>query len=235
MAEKKQTGKKTKKMSKVDTDKMLQELMDEALEVVEGGSVDDESTGGLSEIEVVEEQPADSEELRRIEAERDEYKARSEDYYNKLLRIAADFDNFKKRSLQEKARIVETANENLFTELLPVLDNFERAIAHIKEDEGSSSALQGIEIIFNQLMDVMSRFGLKRFSALGESFDPQYHQAVAIKETNDAEPDTIVEEYAPGYMLNSKLLRPAMVVVAKPAPNEGDTSAAEDGGASSAE
>jgi len=153
--------------------------------------------------------------IAELTAQYEEAKKRADDFYNKLLRMAADFDNFKKRAAAERAFIVNNANEQLFTELLPTIDNFGRAIEHIKLETADNQSLKGMEMIFNQMMEVYGRFGLKRFSAVGQKFDPNFHQAVSVSETSEAEPDTVVEEYAAGYMLHQKLLRPAMVVVAK--------------------
>ena len=139
----------------------------------------------------------------------DEYK----ELQDKYLRLAAEFDNFRKRSAREYARIIETAEDGLILELLQVIDDLGRAISHDAED--LESFKQGTEIIYYKFGDILKKRGLREIKAIGEAFDPIYHEAVMQLEVEDKDDGIIIEEIQKGYFLNSKVLRPAKVVVAK--------------------
>jgi molecular chaperone GrpE len=137
--------------------------------------------------------------------------------YDRLLRKQAEFENFKKRAEREKTEYVQFASAELIKELLNALDSFDLAIRNASQEAvppGRQDTLQGFELIYKQLLDTMGRFGLKPIEAKGKKFDPNFHQAVATTPTNDVEENTIVEEMRKGYLLNGRLLRPAMVSVA---------------------
>lgn len=141
--------------------------------------------------------------------------ASSDEHYDRLLRVMAEFDNYKKRVVKEKEEFQKFALEKLLTQFLPVMDNFERAIAHCDNNEHTKSLLDGIMMIFKQLNDVLAKSGVRSFKSIGKSFDPTKHQAVQMKETREAEPNVIIEEYQKGYFLHDRLIRAAMVVVAQ--------------------
>lgn len=143
-------------------------------------------------------------------AEADEEKATEEDGNTKYLRLMADFQNYKKRVEKEKTDLYSYANEKLVTELLDVLDNFERALGH--EDEGDGFK-EGMEMIFKQLSDVLEKSGLAEIPALGEDFDPNYHNAVMTEETEEYESGKVSGVLQKGYTLNGKVIRPSMVKV----------------------
>ena len=133
-----------------------------------------------------------------------------EDGDAKYLRLMADFQNYKKRVEKEKKDLYSYANEKLVTELLAVLDNFERALAH--EDSGGGFK-EGMEMIFKQLMDVLEKSGLAEIAALGEDFDPNFHNAVMTEETEEYESGKVSGVLQKGYTLNGKVIRPSMVKV----------------------
>jgi molecular chaperone GrpE len=153
--------------------------------------------------EVGEQVSADSE-LQKVKQERDSL-------YDRLLRKQAEFENYKKRIERERSDFVQFASAELVKELLNALDSFELAIRNAKADD---QTLRGFELIYKQLLDTMGRFGLKAIEVKGEKFDPNFHQAVATTPTDDVEENTIIEELRKGYLLNGRLLRPAMVNVA---------------------
>jgi molecular chaperone GrpE len=136
---------------------------------------------------------------------------------DRYLRLAADFDNFRRRSLKERQDLHNYANENLVKELLPIVDNLERAVDHGRKEEqrgNSDNLLQGIELTYRSLMQLLTRHGVVEIEALGQSFDPQVHEAVRRVASNEHATGTVVEVYQKGYMLKDRMLRPAMVAVA---------------------
>ena len=136
---------------------------------------------------------------------------------DKYLRLGADFDNFRRRSLKERQDLHNYANENLVKELLPIVDNLERAVEHGRKEEqrgDSDNLLQGIELTYRSLTQLLTRQGVVEIQALGQTFDPQIHEAVRRVATSEQSPNTVVEVYQKGYMLKDRMLRPAMVAVA---------------------
>lgn len=144
----------------------------------------------------------------------------SKENFDSYLRSLADLDNYRKRMEKEVATFKVYANEQLLSDLTIVMDNFSRAL-----DSGSTKAegedfCKGISMIYRYLKEILERWGLKEYSAAGEVFDPQRHDAVSVVETNDLEPNTIVEEVSKGYMLGEKILKPAQVTVARACPEK---------------
>ena len=145
----------------------------------------------------------------RAQAERDRMR-------EQLLRIAADFDNFRKRSRKEIEDVRRRTAEDTLREVLPLVDDLERAAAATKDATEVSAVADGVGMVLRGFEDIASRLGLKRVQAIGQLFDPACHDAMQQQETNQHPPGTIVAEVVPGYYLGERLLRPAMVVVAKP-------------------
>jgi molecular chaperone GrpE len=134
--------------------------------------------------------------------------------YEQLLRKAAEFENYKKAMEREKAEFVETAHRDLILNLISVLDSFELALRGALADrEDNEDLVSGFELIYKQIQDKLSRFGLKAIEAVGQKFDPNIHQAIATLALRDLEENTVVEEMQKGYLLDGRLLRPAMVSV----------------------
>ncbi len=142
---------------------------------------------------------------------------------DKYLRLAAEFENYKKLAQKQKQEYVQFANESMLKELLPVVDNLERAIKHAKESHGQQGLLQGVELTLKQATETLARFGVKPIASLGTPFDPAQHQAVARRESPTAKENTVIEEYQKGYLLHDRVLRAAMVVVASAQASESDT------------
>ena len=135
--------------------------------------------------------------------------------YDRLLRLAAEFENFKKRAAREKTDAIRYANENLLKDLLPILDNLERALEHAKGGDNANPLLDGIELVLKSFLEVLEKHGVTQISAVGELFDPGKHDALAQMETSEHRPNTVVEQHSKGYHLPGRLLRPAQVTVAK--------------------
>jgi molecular chaperone GrpE len=139
-----------------------------------------------------------------------------EELQNRNLRLMAEFDNARKRAAREREDYVRFANESFLRELFPVLDNFDRALQAAKGDPGSAAVTAGIELIQRELLRVLEKFGAVPFQSVGQPFDPERHEAVARVPTTDQPEMTVVAETARGYLLNGRVLRPAMVTVAVP-------------------
>lgn len=136
--------------------------------------------------------------------------AKEEDSDARYLRLMADFQNYKKRVEKEKSDLYSYANEKLVTEMLVVTDNFERALQHDGADDGFK---EGMEMIFKQLTDVLEKAGLAEINALGEDFDPNFHNAVMTEESDEYESGKVSGVMQKGYTLNGKVIRPSMVKV----------------------
>lgn len=174
-----------------------------------------EGAGG-SEAEVTEK--VKKKRTRRQELEADLAAAAHEAaaFKDNLLRLQAEFENFKKRQVKEREESRKSANERLLTELLPVLDNLERALEHGGEGGSPEKMLDGIQLVLKQFRESLSQFGVELIEAEGALFDPHVHDAMSRVETDGDPPDgTVVEVYQRGYLLNGRVLRAAMVGVAK--------------------
>lgn len=139
----------------------------------------------------------------------------AQDYYERLLRCAADLENLKKRQEKEKAELLQFANENLIKELLPVVDNLELALEHGRQLDAPQPLLEGLELVYQGFLKALTRFGVTPIVCVGQPFDPAFHNAVMQEESTEVDDCTILKELQKGYLLQSRLLRPAMVVVAK--------------------
>ena len=150
--------------------------------------------------------PAD--ELARAVEEREQLRDR-------LLRTAAEFDNYRKRVERERREMADRASEGVLLELLPVVDDLERALSAETSAEGADAYRRGVELIHKQLTDLLARRGVKPIEALGADFDPHLHQAVASEPAEGHRDGEVIAELRRGYLLNDRLLRPAMVKVAQ--------------------
>ena len=173
---------------KIQQDQAAEEIKDEACETAE------EQT---QEQEVQAEEPAKDPEEEALNA--------------KYLRLMADFQNFKRRTEKEKNDIYAFANEKIVSELLNVIDNFERALAAATEGDGFA---EGMKLIFKQLQGVLEKSGVAEIEALGQDFDPNFHNAVMMEDSSEYESGKVTEVMQKGYMLNNKVVRPSMVKVA---------------------
>ena len=139
-----------------------------------------------------------------------------------LLRSQAEFENYKKRITKEKSDLLKYANEELVKEVLRTVDNLEMAIGHAREANQSDSITEGVEIILKHLLQSLERFGVSSFTAVGEKFDPNRHEAVIQVESAEHEPSTVIAESQKGYFLRDRLLRPSLVTVTRMPPDESE-------------
>ncbi len=133
--------------------------------------------------------------------------------WDRFVRERADLENYRKRVQREKDDLLKYGNESLLLEILPVIDNMERALNHASEDS-ISGVIEGVELTLSMLRSALKKFGVSPIDAAGKMFDPAYHQAMAQVESEEHAPNTIVEEFQKGYMLNDRLLRASLVAVA---------------------
>jgi len=164
-----------------------------------------------------EEQPESASEEERLEAQLEGAKSEARETYDRLLRVTAEFENYKKRSQREMNDFRRFANESLIKEILPVVDNLERALAVEQTDTESAveGVKEGVRMTLEGLTETLKRFGVTSVESEGHPFDPNVHQAVSQEETEQYPDGTVSKELQKGYKLNDRLLRPSMVVVSK--------------------
>jgi molecular chaperone GrpE len=150
-----------------------------------------------------------------------EAKAEAAKHKEQWMRTAADFDNFRKRSRREIEDARKAGREDLLKDLLPVFDNLERAVQSAQRAQDVKAVAEGLQMVLRQFLDALSRSGIQKVPTTGKEFDPTVHEAIQQVETNEHAAGTIVAEVQPGYTQGDRLVRAAMVVVAKPKP-EGD-------------
>jgi molecular chaperone GrpE len=160
--------------------------------------------------EAAPEPPPDPVEVARQEAAR---------FKDQLLRTAADFDNFRTRSRKENVDAERKGRDDILRDLLPVFDNLERAAAHMEKATDVQSVAEGIHMVLRQFIDTLGKMGVERVTTVGQAFDPALHEAIQQVETAEHPPGTVAHEVQAGYRTTERLIRPAMVVVAK-APTE---------------
>ena len=198
----------------------------------EGGSIpiDPELEAALREaVDSVEEPKAakpraevgvlDAEPVSEGEAEAVASRLREElaDADDKMLRLQAEFENFRKRALRERQEAVQYGSQNLFKDLVSVVDNLERAIAHARESGGGdlASFLQGVELVQRELLSIFEKNHVTEIEALGKPFDPSLHEAMAQVESGAVPPNTVIDVLQKGFQLRDRLVRPSRVIVAK--------------------
>jgi molecular chaperone GrpE len=141
----------------------------------------------------------------------------NKEYHDRLLRLSAEFENYKKRTAREMDNFRKYANDSLVRDLLPLKDNLERALELSETAEaGSEGITEGIRMMVTDMMKVLNKYGVQPVEALGKPFNPEYHEAVMQEETEEAPENTVVKEFEKGYILHDRLVRPSKVVVAKP-------------------
>ncbi len=173
------------------------------------------------ETETGAEQPLTEEHIQGLQAQA----AKADEYRDQLLRTAADLDNYKKRAAREKQEAIKFANESLLGKLIPVLDNFDMALAAVSNAQNGTaqgasaeSLQQGVTMIQQQLRQVLTETGLEEINATGQPFDPNYHEAVSQQESAEVPEGHVVQQLRKGFKLRERLLRPATVIVAKAPP-----------------
>jgi molecular chaperone GrpE len=195
--------------AEVDADEVAEEQAEVAA-VTERADEDaadaEDATEALEEVEASDD---------AIAADLEKARAEAESYLDDLRRLQADFDNYRKRTLREQTARAASASQALVTRLLPVLDNFELAVSAAEQSRDFDRMLKGVEMVFGELREVMEGEGLVKIEAEGKPFDPERHEAVIAVEQEGTEPGMVVDIVRTGYELRGKVLRPAMVKVAK--------------------
>ena len=172
----------------------------------------DQETPAPAEAAAPESEPLSEQQI----AELKEQAAKAAQYYEQLLRATADFDNFKKRAARERQDAIKYANESLLERVIPVLDNFDMALAAASAPNTSVQSMQsGVSMIQQQLRAAMTEAGLEEIDANGQKFDPNLHEAISQQETSEVPEGNVVQQVRKGYKLRDRLLRPASVIVAK--------------------
>lgn len=191
---------------------MNQKLQNDEADVSSAGYPKTEPSEELSGLEGLMEEPLEKfvKKIQELQKEIHEQEEKAEDYLVMLQRLQAEFENYKKRAERERAEYTEQANAQLILGLLPVLDNFERALN--TESSDVDSFKKGMEMIFSQLSAILEKGGLSPIKAVGEPFDPYYHEAV-LTAHGDHDEDTVIEEFEKGYLFRNKVLRPSKVKV----------------------
>jgi molecular chaperone GrpE len=196
---------KKKAIDKTELEKRLEAELADVAAQAEAAAEDSELRSDQSSAEEI---PAleilPEEDVAALIEERDALK-------DQLLRARADFDNYRKRVAREDERVRRLAAESMIRDLLPAVDNLERALAHAAADSGGLA--QGVEMVLKQLMEVLARYGLERIPSVGEPFNPNVHEAVMGVESVDVQPHHVAQELEKGYRLGDYVLRPAKVAV----------------------
>jgi molecular chaperone GrpE len=157
------------------------------------------------------ETPSDENLLLRVQEKEKE----AAENYEKYLRAVADLDNYKKLAARERSDLIKYNNERMIKDLLPIMDNLGRALQHSTNTSGGGAFIEGVKMIYEQLFAGLEKYGVKRIDAVGQPFNPQLHEAMLLKENEDGEDGTVLQEFEKGYMLHDRLLRAAKVSVSK--------------------
>ena len=158
---------------------------------------------------------SDQNEAEQTDAlQKDDLQIKYDDLNNQYIRLAADFDNYRKRQAQERENLIKFGTENALEKLIEVLDNFERAQKSLENVDDCAKVKESFDLIQKQVYDTLSKLGLEEINAVGEEFDPNYHEAVMQTPTNEHKEHTVISELRKGYKMGDKVLRPAMVNVA---------------------
>ncbi|GGK18396.1 nucleotide exchange factor GrpE [Caldalkalibacillus thermarum] len=176
-----------------------------------GNENEQENAQSVEEKLAAQKQPS----VEELQAQLEEALQKADEYYQRYLRAQADFDNFRKRTRKEKEELQKYAALPVIEQLLPVLDNFERALAAGQSTKDAESLMKGVEMVFKQVQQVLTKQGLEEIEAVGKPFDPHFHEAVMQVESEEHESGIVVEELQKGYMLKGKVIRPAMVKVSQ--------------------
>ena len=152
--------------------------------------------------------------IKDIQEENERLTARVEQEHNQYLRTLAEFQNFRRRSEEQKLDVSKFANSEILRDLLPILDNFERALAASEKSQSFDSLINGITLIMNQIQAFLKKNNVEQIESVGKEFDPSLHEAIARVEDGEHPENTVVDEHVKGYMFHDRVLRPAQVRVA---------------------
>lgn len=183
-----------------------------------------ETFGEGPHLHLEEEKKEGEKEIEELKRKLEEKEKEAMDHHERMLRVAADFDNYKKRAIREKEEWTKFANEDLIRAILPFIDNLERAVNHAEKVVDTGVLIEGVRLTIQQILQALNKFGLSPIESVGKLFDPAIHEAMLVVETDQHEPNQVVEEFQKGYVLNDRLLRPATVSVSKPPEKEVQTS-----------
>ncbi len=154
-------------------------------------------------------------EVEELKKRLEEKEKESKENYDRFLRMAADFENYKKRAARDKEDYLKFANEDLIKAILPFIDNLERALNHAEKVQDTAVLIEGVRLTLQQAIQALSKFGVSSFESIGKPFDPTRHEAMLVVPTDQQPPNQVIEEFQKGYLLNDRLLRPATVSVSK--------------------
>jgi molecular chaperone GrpE len=188
----------------------------EAIEITEQNQTAGAGSADPNQSPVAESQAASNVEAADGNTDAQQWKAKANENWERYLRLAADFENFKKRSVRERQDAIKFANESLLEKLVAVADNFEMALAAAPTAAGANDSFKaGVAMIHQQLKSVMQEAGLTEIDATNQPFDPNWHQAVTSQESSEVPENQVIQQLRKGYKLRERLLRPATVIVAK--------------------
>ncbi len=196
-----------------ETTKETDEKTDMSIDMNEKEDEKEQDVAGSTEKD---KKPCDtpSDDKEDMETALENAREEAKENFDRFLRLSAEFENFKKRATRDMGEFRKYANESIIKELLPVLDNLERAIdSSGKDTEASVCIVEGVEMTHKEILKIFGKFDVKPVDALGEPFDPGYHQAVMREESDDYPENTVLKELQKGYTMHDRLIRPAMVVV----------------------
>lgn len=206
-----ETEKKEEATSTTEEEKEVQEIGKEE----EKEKEKDKGRGGPAEEAAPKEKVVSAEEYEALKKELEAKKTEAAEYLDHLKRLKAEFENYKKRQLKEQTQFLELSAQDLMGKLLPVLDNFELALLAAEDSKDFERLIRGIEMVYGELKDVLRKEGLRVIESIGKQFDPQVHEAVMQVHSDEHEDNTIVDVLRQGYTFKGKVMRPAMVKVAK--------------------
>jgi len=204
---------------KVLSKKKRKEIKDTKTEVTpkeEKEKVEEKERKKQKEVEVAPQSKKEKKGVTKADILRERLKEsekQSKEFEDRLLRVAADFDNYKKRTAREFENLVKFANENLIIKLTDTLDNFERALNHAKNSTDFDNLHKGVELIYESLKQVLEKEGLKPIKTVGQKFDPNFHEAISQKESDEHPEGVITDEISKGYLLNDRVIKAPKVIV----------------------
>ena len=199
---------------KLSNEEMVKEAVEEAKKAAEA-EVEAPEEGAEATEEVVEETAEPEEDSKEAEEpKKDKKDEQIADLTDKLTRQMAEFDNFRKRTEKEKSAMYEVGAKDVIEKILPVVDNFERGFQGVSEEEKDQPFIQGMDKVYKQMMTVLEGLGVKPIEAVGQEFNPDFHNAVMHVEDEDAGENVVVEEFLKGYTYRDNVVRYSMVKVA---------------------
>lgn len=220
------------KKKKPQTDSKERDLMNNQQNIKDRSEEDEDQLKFKRSAKKEKKEPADIKEKEKKEVDQsaqmekalEEEKLKAKESYDRLLRISAEFDNYKKRKMREIEEYRKYANEALIRELLSVVDNLERAVdsATTGKQKKDKSLIEGVGMTLKEILTIFEKFHVQPIDSVGKPFDPSFHQAMAQEETDKHPSNTVLKEFQKGYLIHDRLLRPAMVIVSKRKANENE-------------